>query len=164
MQKIKIIILLTILFVSTQLKSQSLSSDSLFVIPKAEILINKDTLKIDTPFSKQNLIQYMEEIGIKYINFTLAQAIHESANFRSRRFIQDNNMFGMRKATQRKTTASGVRNKYATYTSWQRSVDDFLLMQKNILKKHKTKSAYMVYISRNYAADGSYMQKLKKYY
>jgi len=164
MQKIKIIILLTILFVSTQLKSQSLSSDSLFVIPKTEIFNQEDSVKIDTPFSKQNLVKYMEEIGIKYINFTLAQAIHESANFRSKRFIQDNNMFGMRKATQRKTTASGVRNKYATYTSWQRSVDDFLLMQKNILKKHKTKSAYMAYISRNYAADGLYMQKLKKYY
>ncbi len=119
--------------------------------------------KNDDEFTRANLEKYMEEIGIKYINFTLAQAIHESGNFTSRRFVQDNNMFGMKKAEIRKTTAIKTRNGYAVYGSWKKSVEDFFLMQEKILIKHKTKTAYVRYIAKNYAKDPQYMQKLQKY-
>ena len=114
-------------------------------------------------FNKDSLRTYMENIGIKYIDFSIAQAIHESANFRSDLFINNHNLFGMRMPERRKTTAIGVRRHYAVYRSWKESVDDFLLMQKGILKKHPTYSLYISYIYRNYASDPLYKQKLQKY-
>ena len=114
-------------------------------------------------FSKDSLVNYMNDVGIKYVNFSMAQAIHESANFRSDLFINNHNLFGMRMPERRKTTAIGIRRHYAVYRNWKESVDDFLLMQKGILKKYPSYSSYIAYIYRNYASDPLYKQKLQKY-
>lgn len=114
-------------------------------------------------FNKDSLISYMNEIGIKYVNFSYGQAVHESANFRSDIFIHNNNLFGMRLPEYRRTLAIGKRRGYAVYSSWKDSVMDFYIMQQGILKKHETYSSYLSYIFRNYAKDPNYRNKLQKY-
>lgn len=114
-------------------------------------------------FSHENMKKYMNEIGIIYVNFSYHQAIHESGNFKSDLFYNNNNLFGMKLASKRASTAIGIRKGYAKYKTWQDSVMDFYLMQNAILKTHKTKESYYSYIFRNYAKDKKYKNILKKY-
>ena len=114
-------------------------------------------------FSKDSLIIYMNNVGIKYIPFSLAQSIHETGNFKSDLFINNHNLFGMRMPEKRKTLAIGIRRGYAVYKNWHDSVKDFHLMQIEINKRHSTYSSYIAYIFRNYAKDPLYKQKLQKY-
>lgn len=115
-------------------------------------------------FNKEVLVKYMDSVGVKYINFSLAQAIHESANFRSSLFQKHNNMFGMKVSVYRETTAIGkIAGGYAIYASWKDSVKDFYIFQQKVLKKYSSYEAYTGYMYRNYAKDPLYKQKLQKY-
>jgi uncharacterized FlgJ-related protein len=118
---------------------------------------------IDTPLNEENLISYLKEKNVRFLKLTLAQAKHESANFTSELCKSNHNLFGMRKAEIRPTTALGTKNKYALYKSWKESVDDFVLFQTFVLKRVKTQHGYQRYISSQYAADRNYWKKLKKY-
>jgi hypothetical protein len=56
-----------------------------------------------------------------------AQAAHESANFSSKIFLANNNPFGMKLATERKTTAIGEKFGHAKYTSLESAIKDYRL-------------------------------------
>lgn len=128
-----------------------------------EIIIKPPVIIQDTVLNEKNLTSYMKEKKVKFLKLSLAQATHESANFTSKLCKDNHNLFGMRKAEIRNTTAIGTKNKYAYYKNWRTSVDDFVLFQTFVLKKAKTKQAYVRYISCKYAADKNYFKKLKKY-
>jgi len=52
---------------------------------------------------------------------------HETGNFKSRLFREQNNLSGMRHATIRDTTSLGSKNNYAFYCCLEDAIDDFLL-------------------------------------
>ena len=83
-------------------------------------------------FSPQNLQKYLSLIDIRGFgkdSVILRQAIVESAWFKSKLFIEGNNLFGMKLATTRPTTAIGKCRGHAKYKHWTDSVKDIILYQ-----------------------------------
>jgi hypothetical protein len=91
-----------------------------------------NTTQNDT-FSKEALVDMLKDMNLKYPHIVLAQAVVES-NFKSPLFIDNNNMFGMRKAYQRPNVQSGINRDYAVYENWRMSVIDYALYQCYSLK------------------------------
>lgn len=114
------------------------------------------------PFSEANLISLMNSIGIAHADIVLAQAKLETGNFTSKVFIENNNLFGMRLAKQRETTAIGEQYNHAMYGGWKQSVMDYKLWQDRYAHRCKSKKAYLRYLSKNYAEDKQYINKLKQ--
>jgi len=56
-----------------------------------------------------------------------AQAMHESGQFSSELYHENNNMFGMRQPQQRQTTSQGEVGGYASYATPEDSVKDMFL-------------------------------------
>lgn len=65
----------------------------------------------------------------KYIT---AQAAHETGNFTSKIFKENNNLFGMKLPKQRKTTATGEKYGHATFNNIEDAVKDFKLYYKTL--------------------------------
>ena len=90
----------------------------------------KTSQKVDIkPFSIENLKAEINKLGIVYPDIVLAQAKWESKHFRSKIFEEGNNLFGMKLAYQRDTTAIGKHRNHAKYKNWQDSVKDYKLWQ-----------------------------------
>ena len=81
------------------------------------------------PFSVENLKSEINKLGIVYPDIVLAQAKWESTHFTSDIFLDNNNLFGMKLALQRDTTAVGKNRGHAKYNNWQDSVKDYKLWQ-----------------------------------
>jgi len=81
------------------------------------------------PFTPENLKSEIQKQGIVYPDVAMAQAKWESAHFKSDVFKENNNMFGMKLAHQRDTTAIGENRNHAKYKNWQDAVKDYKLWQ-----------------------------------
>lgn len=86
-------------------------------------------IKKEFSFSPENLAKEIVKQNIKHPDVALAQSMLETGHFKSRVFIENNNLFGMRKPEIRKTTAVGEKNNHALYDSWIDSVKDYKLWQ-----------------------------------
>ena len=114
------------------------------------------------PFSTANMLRLMNQIGIAYPDVVFAQARLETGNFTSKVFRENRNLFGMKLPRVRSTTAIGEQNNHASYIRWQHSVADYKLWQDEVIKKYRTKRAYLRYLSKHYAEDKRYIHKLKQ--
>lgn len=113
-------------------------------------------------FTKQALIEYIKEKGIIHPDIVFAQAVLETGNFKSCIFRENNNLFGMKLAKIRETTAIGYNYGHAVYNNWQESVDDYLLWQQMWQKTPiHTEHHYFELLDRLYAEDERYVQTLK---
>ena len=110
-------------------------------------------------FTKEKLVQYLKDLNIKFPEVVYAQAVIESGNFTSKKFIEDNNLFGMRKAKSRCTLAFGTGT-YAKFKTWRESVIDYALYQTAFAKKCRTRAEYVNHLARNYATSGNYSEHL----
>ena len=113
-------------------------------------------------FSESNLTRKMYEIGIAFPDVVMAQAKLETGNFTSKVFDENHNLFGMKLARQRETTAIGEQYSHARYINWEQSLSDYKLWQDKFIHKTKTRRAYLAYLSKNYAQDKKYIHKLKQ--
>lgn len=133
--------------------------------PREEIIVpgpqERDTMKIDSSFNEKALIRYMDEVGIIFADIVYAQAVLETGSFRSKVFRVNNNLFGMKVAKSRPTTALGLRRGHAFYKDWRMSVVDYALFQSAYTRKIRTEEGYYKYLSRNYATDVTYVNKLR---
>jgi uncharacterized FlgJ-related protein len=120
------------------------------------------TRRADLPFSPSNMIAIMNEIGILYPDIVMAQAKIETGHFTSKVFRENHNLFGMKLARQRSTTAIGEQYNHAEYTSWRQSVVDYKLWQDKVLTKVKSRRAYLRYLHKNYAENKQYVNLIKK--
>jgi hypothetical protein len=118
----------------------------------------------DIAFSVDALRDELKRCGVKFPDIVLSQAVLETGNFTSDIFMNSNNLFGMKLARSRNTTANGERRGHAYYDSWQLSVQDYSLYQTTYLRKIKTEKQYLRYLSENYAEDPNYVTKLNKVY
>jgi len=101
------------------------------------------------------------EQGIKYPDIVFAQAILESGHFKSSIFRNNNNLFGMRLARVRQTTAIGKKAGYAVYSDWIMSVQDYKLWQDFIPRKYLTsRKKYLLFIQKNYSHVRGYNSKV----
>lgn len=112
-------------------------------------------------FSEQKLIDKLKELNVKFPYIALAQAKLETGNFTSKVFKENNNLFGMREAKQRITTARGTENNHAYYHTWYESVLDFSFHQCKYLSNLNTEEHYFQYLSQSYAENPKYVSILK---
>ena len=113
-------------------------------------------------FSEENLIRYMKELNIKYPHIVLAQARIESGTYTSNIFKENHNLFGMKKAYQRATTAIGRNRGHAQYDHWTHSVIDYALWQNKYLSRAKNETEYYQYLGKHYAEADHYIASLKR--
>jgi hypothetical protein len=106
-------------------------------------------------FTERKLVDYLIELNIKFPDIVFAQARYESGNFGSRIFLENHNLFGMKVANVRATTALGEQYGHAYYSNWKQSVLDYALYQNAYTRKLKTREEYMTYL-KNYYAEGTY--------
>ena len=111
-------------------------------------------------FSEQTLKRLLYILDIEHPEIVFIQAKIESGNFKSNIFKEGNNLFGMKVAKQRITTANGKIRGHASYISWKHSVLDYKFMQDKY-GKGKTKEEYYAYLTR-YAEDPKYINKIKR--
>lgn len=149
----------------------------LLFLPLVWLFMKKS--KIMNPQTKMNSIN---ETGLKVFEllkaegfkegtakFITAQAAHETGNFTSKIFKQNNNLFGMKLPKKRKTTATGEKYGHATYESIQDSVKDYSLYYKNMgyMAIYPTIDTFIkALVKRNYfeALETEYKNGLKHFY
>lgn len=112
-------------------------------------------------FSQEALVEELKRLNIKFPHIVLAQAMIESGHFQSNIFMANNNLFGMKQARQRCTTAKGTNLNHAYYENWKESVMDYALFQSAYLRKLKTEAQYLKYLDRNYAEAKNYDKAIK---
>jgi uncharacterized FlgJ-related protein len=127
-------------------------------------LLNKEisyNLKTESRISEDALYRTLIELGVRFPHIVLAQARLETGNFSSKVFRRTNNLFGMKVAKQRLTTAKSGKGVYAYYDTWQLSVIDYALFQTSFLRGVDSEREYYNYLARNYAEDPKYVKKLQ---
>jgi hypothetical protein len=103
---------------------------------------------------------YYSEIIMPEIVYKQAQI--ESGNFTSQLFRDGNNLFGMKLAHRRQTTAIGQIYHHAKYSHWYDSIKDYKYLQDFYLQRgHKLNNYYLFLEDIGYAQDKNYIKKLK---
>lgn len=120
-------------------------------------VVNKDNV-----FTKAKLIDYLKELNVMHPEIVLAQAEWESANFTSQVFKENNNLFGMKQAMFRATTAMGTQYNHAYYKNWKDCVLDYALYQNSYLRTLDTAEEYFSYLQQYYATDPNYVVAVRK--
>ena len=112
-------------------------------------------------FSEKLLKKCIYYEKIKNPKIVLRQAQLETGFFTSEFFWVANNVFGMRLAQVRKTTAIGCYDHHAKYLHWTDSVKDYKLFQDWYIDKGYKVDNYLVFLKWiRYATDPKYINKL----
>ena len=122
--------------------------------------ITKEQIVQEISF-EDSVYNYILELNIQHPEVVLRQARIESGNFKSRVFLENNNMFGMKIPNKRPNMVSGSNRGYAVYSNWQESVIDYALYQV-YSGKNLSKEDYIKMLNNNYAEDTEYLNKLTK--
>ena len=111
-----------------------------------------------------NLYKTIQSMGIQYPDIVFAQAVLESGNFTSNLAKVNNNLFGMKLAKSRETTAIGRgKSGYAKYESWVHSVQDYFHWQNYFMKdKDLNRKQYLNLLGRVYAEDKHYISRINR--
>ena len=129
----------------------------------AEAYVAVDTADTEE-FSAEALLAYMKKLKIKYPETVLAQAILETGNFTSDIFKENHNLFGMKVAGSRPTSAIGTNRNHAQYRNWKESVMDYALFQSFIIAKlpSNNKQEYRTYIQKFYSTTSDYLVRIDR--
>lgn len=107
-------------------------------------------------FSQEALVEELKRLNVRYPHIILAQSILETGHFSSRIFVENNNLFGMKEAKARSTTALGTQLGHAYYDDWKQSVMDYALFQNAYMNKIRKEKQYLKYLDKNYAEASNY--------
>ncbi len=127
------------------------TEDRIFIIEEGEDV-----------FTPKKLERMLEDLNVLHPEIVIAQSKIETGNYTSNIFIENNNLFGMKEAVVRAHTAKGTQYGHAYYKNWRESVYDYALYQSSYLFGLKTRGQYLSYISKSYAQDPTYTNKIKK--
>ena len=137
------------------------TDDIRLISQETKMIIINESLK-EKAFSPAKLKSYLLELNIRFPHIIYAQAKLESGNFNSKIFKTNNNLFGLKEARKRPTTAKGTEFNHAFYESWQESVVDYAFYSATYLNEIKSEAQYFEYLGKNYAEDPNYVNKLKQ--
>lgn len=110
--------------------------------------------------NEENLKAFIDQMHLQNKDIVFAQAILESGNFKSFICKNNNNLFGMKVAASRPTTAIAEENNHAVYKDWQSSVIDYAMWQSSYAR-NLTKEQYLQLLGEMYAEDTNYVNALK---
>ena len=114
----------------------------------------------ESSFSQDELVKELKRLNVRFPHIVLAQSILETGYWESRIYQENNNLFGMKQARARATTAKGTQLGHVYYDNWKESVTDYALYQAAYLNKLRKESKYLKYLDKNYAEAIDYDQKL----
>jgi len=156
-----LLITLTITAIGIQI-ALSNAHDKAFIeassIPVEEGFYTVET-EADT-FSKEALVKELKRLNVRFPEIILAQSILETGHFSSRIFVENNNLFGMKEARARSTTAAGTQLGHAFYDDWKQSVIDYALFQNAYMNRLRKEKSYLKYLEKNYAEAENYDVRL----
>mgnify|MGYP003653734783 CR=1 FL=1 len=135
-------------------------NDIRYISSETKSIIIRESAK-ENEFNPKKLRAYILELNIKYPHIVYAQARLETGNFKSEIFKTNNNLFGMKQARLRPTTAIGTDNNHAYYENWKESVIDYAFFSAAFLNDIKTENEYFQYLQQNYAEDPNYITQLQ---
>jgi uncharacterized FlgJ-related protein len=118
-------------------------------------------LKTNNTFSEEALIKEIKRLPFKYKDIILAQAMIESGHYKSPLFKEAHNLFGLREARSRATTAKGTILNHAEYDNWKESLLDRLIYEVKYLDK-LNREQYLRYLDKSYAQAGGYDKSLEQ--
>lgn len=117
--------------------------------------------KKEQPFDIENVIKLGKRYRLSHLDVVVAQMIEESANLKSSLFKTQNNMFGMKVAGKRPTTAIGSNaSGYAKYRDPEMSLLDYALYQA-AFNRTKDRKVYLQNLADSYADAHGYVQRLE---
>lgn len=120
------------------------------------VIVEKDVGE----FSEESFHKELDKFNWKFKDVVYAQARLESG-FSSENFKLRNNLFGMKVAKSRLTTAKeSKKSAHARYDDWKLSIVDRALFESAFMRKIKTREQYLDYLAENYAGDKNYKKKL----
>lgn len=109
--------------------------------------------------TEANVLKAMTALRIDSAEIALAQAKFESGHFKSNIAKNGNNLFGMKLAKRRATTAIGTYGGHAKYLHWFDSVLDYKLWQ---LQRRVVGDYYEYLQKRGYNSCPSYWKAIKR--
>lgn len=137
----------------------SIESDTL-----KKIQIKEDTLITeDDSFSIDNFKIYLKQINAPHAHIIYSIAKHE-CGFRSDLFVNNNNLFGMRRPNVRPNKSIQEGQRWAKFEHWTHSVDDFILYMQYTGILNSSEKQFLNHIDKNYAMRSGYQNTLKKYF
>jgi hypothetical protein len=115
-------------------------------------------------FSPLRLRQYLDsrrgELPDQKVVY--AQAALETGYFTSIKCVRYNNLFGLKKAKYRPTTATGTYRHSATYKHWTHSVDDYILRYQYFKQFCSDTTNYYGFLRKTkYCMDRHYERNIK---
>lgn len=123
-------------------------------IIKETIIRDTTIVKCDTVYAsripnKTSVLAELKKQNVPHSKIVAAQAIHETANFKSRLCKTHNNIFGIKKNDK----------EYKKYDNYIACISDY---KKRISSKYKGGDYYNFLVNMRYAEDPEYVQKLKR--
>jgi len=112
-------------------------------------------------FTEEKFVQLLKDLNVRFPHIVMAQSMLETGQWESKIFRENHNLFGMKEAKSRVRTAIGTQNNHAYYSNWMESVYDYAFYQCRYLSSIRTENDYFLYLSKNYAEDPNYVNKLK---
>lgn len=140
----------------TLFKTSSISNKSF-----SASIESKEVFHLGKPFSEEEFVRSLKRYNVPFPHIVMAQAYLESDKFTSRIFIENSNLFGMKKAAQRSTLAIGINRGHATYSHWEYSLFDYLIYQAKYYGKVTSEEEYFNKLSKSYADDELYIKKIR---
>ena len=119
-------------------------------------------LKQSDEFSKEKLAQMLKDLNVKHPHIVMAQSMIETGRWKSQIFLENHNLFGMKEARQRITTAGGTQSNHAFYNHWRESVYDYAFYQSSYLRSVRSEADYFQYLGASYAEDPNYVNAVKQ--
>tara|TARA_R110000803_G_scaffold74090_4_gene138128 strand:+ start:2394 stop:2966 length:573 start_codon:yes stop_codon:yes gene_type:complete len=116
--------------------------------------------EVDT-FTQDKLVSMLSDLNVQYPHIVMAQSILETGHFKSDIFFENHNLFGMKQARRRITTAEGTNRNHAYYNHWRESVYDYAFYQCRYLSKLDSEEDYFKYLGASYAEASNYVSSLK---
>lgn len=121
-----------------------------------------DANLIKEDFNKDELVQLLKDLNVKYPHIVLAQSMLETGHFKSKIFYENHNLFGMKEARVRVHTAKGTKNGHAYYDNWKESVYDYAFYQSTYYSDVKSERQYYRKLDRSYAEAKNYIESVQK--
>lgn len=119
-------------------------------------------IKKSDEFEREKLVEMLKDLNVKFPHIVMAQSIQETGHWKSGIFLENHNLFGMKEASRRITTAEGTNRNHAYYNHWRESVYDYAFYQCRYLAGIKSETEYFQYIGATYAEDSGYVEAIKK--
>ena len=149
------------LLIGTFIAGRYLQFKALDKYEKQLIVLNLEKEK--NKFTEKKFIELIKELNMKFPHIVYAQAILESGNFKSKIFVESNNMFGMREAKSRINTAKGTQYNHAYYNTWEESVYDYGFYQCRYMSNIRNEEDYFLALDASYSeVGGNYSKMLKQ--